>query len=96
LVGPCRFGRRFGPFFFSDRVEPQGPLMLQYTRFRGTGMRWRFSDFWKCCIRTADVEKTMLISNAVEVLAYRPFSEDPIYLSADMRRACDDQRSRQW
>ena len=54
--------------------------MLQYTRFRGTDMRWRFSDLWKCCIRTADVEKTMLISNAVEVLAYRPFGEDPIYL----------------
>jgi hypothetical protein len=39
-------------------------------------------------------EKTKMVWCAVEVLAYRLLNEDPISLTADILRACDDQRSR--
>ena len=39
-------------------------------------------------------EKTKIVWCAVEVFAYRLLNEDPISLTADILRACDDQRSR--
>jgi hypothetical protein len=87
-------GLEFGPSFCSDRVEPQGPVMLRYTRYRGTDMRWRFSDSRGDGVfgpRRREDKDSMVRGRG---FAYRLLNEDPISLTADILRACDDQRSR--